>query len=390
MHVVSKETFQKIDARRVHGSSVARVGSQYNYVKTDDSVEDVADSFIRHPEVLAVGVVDSNMRLVGVIQRSDLFHRLGKPYGRDILGRKPITDVAENNPTFYYESNVFNVAEKVSALNSERQRIRFFGLVDDKDGFVGLFSSMDILSYLASLTQQDISLAGMLQERMQHHDDILKGENCSCIAISKYAKGMGGDFHFLLRMPDGRILMALCDVSGKGAAASIITGMLWGMMKVYDYSRGLVQLVKDVNRAVIEAFRLEKYLTGIFAIYNEKTRELVLADMGHGHLCVGRNGKVREVSIAQSNLPVGIELDIEPQLSRLRLKPGDTLAIVTDGLIEQQNIEGQEQNIETWLAGMQEGDLLEYCNDLIQRFNEYRRGVVQLDDVSVMLLRAEA
>ncbi len=389
MKTLKQDVFVRVESKNIHGSSVARVASQYMYVHQNASIENVADSFNRHPEVMAVGVVDNKRCLVGLVERSSLFNRLGKQFGRDLLGRKTVPEVMREPEFFYYEKNVFSVAEKISLQPDGRQRIEYFGLVDESACFVGLFSSMDIFTYLASLTQQDILLAGKLQERMQHRDEVLRGESSVSLAVSKYAKGMGGDFHHLEQLENGKIFIALCDVSGKGVSASILTSMLWGILRVYDISRGLVNLVKDINRAVIGSFHLEKYLTGIFALYDETTHELLLADMGHGHLGISRGKKFREIQLPQTNLPIGIDLELSPQLSRIRLQKKDTVVIITDGLVEQQNRDGHEQTFEQWFRGLETADIQEFCSSLIDRFDEYRRGVSQQDDVSVLLLRAE-
>ncbi|MFW6362446.1 MAG: PP2C family protein-serine/threonine phosphatase [Spirochaeta sp.] len=387
MQAVTQDVFRRIPSEQVHGSSILRVASQFVYVGIDDNIETIADGFSRHVEVLAVGVVDEDDLLIGVIERGELFHRLGRPFGRDILSRKTAGEVVERVESFYYESNVFSVAELVGRSAGDRERIRYFGLINDRGGFVGLFSSIDILVYLSAITQEDIDMAGVLQERMLQQGTFQESHWCRFMGFSQFAKGMGGDFSYTAALGNGRYFFTLCDVSGKGAAASIITSMLWGMLRVYDWSKGIVQLITEINQAVIQSFHLEKYLTGIFAHYNEQTHELLIADMGHSHVYVLRGERVLHIESERKNLPVGIQLNLEPSLLRVRLKPGDMLAVATDGLLEQENEDGVCREIEQWLQPAIGTPGEEICGVLQQNFNDFRGGVVQLDDVSVLLMQ---
>jgi sigma-B regulation protein RsbU (phosphoserine phosphatase) len=101
------------------------------------------------------------------------------------------------------------------------------------------------------------------------------------LSYSKAQKGVGGDFIYHRTLAKDRQFVALCDVSGKGVAASMVTTLLWGIMETYDFTRGLKAFLRDLNQAVIKAFHLEKYLTGLFLVYNPKTQQVKIADMGH-------------------------------------------------------------------------------------------------------------
>lgn len=387
MNITDQDVFRRISVDRVHGSSVMRVASQYAYIHIDDNIEMIADSFSRHIEVLAVGVCDSEGRLLGIIERGELFHRLGRPFGRDILSRKSAIEVYEETECFSSSANVFAVAEAVENFARDRERIRYFGLVDETGRFSGLFSSIDILSYLGSITQQDIQLAGQLQSRMLSPSISLDSHASRFRGCSHSAKGMGGDFCYVHKLDENRIFFTVCDVSGKGAAASIITGLLWGMLRVYDWRKGLPNFIQEVNLALIQSFHLEKYLTGVFGIYNQDNREMILADMGHSHCYVVRGSKIRHIDSERKNLPVGIELNLEPSLLKITLKQGDVLACITDGLLEQENASGICRSADEWLLPLLNVPFEKCCTELEQQFMEFSSGVVQQDDISALFMK---
>ena len=61
------------------------------------------------------------------------------------------------------------------------------------------------------------------------------------------AKGVGGDFYMLKEVRNRVWFGGLCDVSGKGMAASLLTSVLSGFINNYDYRKRLVNFAEDLN-----------------------------------------------------------------------------------------------------------------------------------------------
>lgn len=376
-------------ADKVYGSSVLKVASQFYTVGALEPIENIACDFELMPEVLALGVVDDEDRLIGLIDRARFFSELGRPFGRDILVKKPALTLAEAAPVFFYNKNVFSVAAELDEIDQPTDRVCFYGLVDEAECFAGLFSSMDLLRYLSSITQQDISLAGQLQERLVKEKQVVQERDFRFYGFSQYAKGMGGDYYGMYPVDDGKWFFTLCDVSGKGVAASVITSMLWGMFRLYDWSLGLKHLVQEINKALIQTFHLEKYVTGIFGLYDTKSGRISLADMGHSMSYIIRKGKITHIHGAHVNLPVGIDLNLEPTIIALKPSPGDSLVFMTDGLVEQENAAGQTRDALQWIRAIV--PLIDNNKDpreaLLDLFNNYRKGIPQQDDLTAMFLK---
>jgi sigma-B regulation protein RsbU (phosphoserine phosphatase) len=193
------------------------------------------------------------------------------------------------------------------------------------------------------------------------------------------------------------LFLALGDVSGKGVAASVLTSLLWGVLQFYDYRKGLKRLLAQVNEALIRTFHLEKYLTGVFLLFDPKTKELTLADMGHGHSWLVRRGKARPLRVSGPsgasgmNLPLGIDLELSPQVFRTHLQTGDLLCLYTDGLTEQESEDGKEFG-ET--AVMQVAcrlwETAEAIPDaLTEKLARHQGTIPRLDDVTWLQLRVE-
>ena len=383
--------FRRHPVDKVYGSSILRVASQFHTVNALDLIETVASDFAIAPEVLALGVLDESGRLIGLIDRAHFFSELARPFGRDILVKKPVLTLTEEVPVFFYNKNVFSVAADLDNPGQPNDRVCYYGLVDEQGRFAGLFSSMDLLRYLSGITQQDISLAGQLQDRLVKDKQVVQEKSFRFYGFSQYAKGMGGDFYGLYPVRDKLWFFTMCDVSGKGVAASVITSMLWGMFRMYDWRQGLKHLILEINKALIQTFHMENYVTGIFGLYDAKSGRISLADMGHSMSYVIRNGKITHIHGSHLNLPVGIDLALDPSIIRLKLIPGDILVFMTDGLVEQENAAGQTRDALQWIRELL--PVIDSNSDpreaMLGMFNDYRKGIPQQDDLTAMFLQID-
>ena len=379
------EVLRTVRSEKVYGASLLRVASCFRFVSSASLVVEVARVFQQEPELDVVGVCFENGQVLGLVTRSHLFGLLGRPFGQEILGKKKIEEVAEKVQIFDQHANLFQVAEQIQPL-IQRINVHYFLLSTLEGHFAGIFSSKDLLLYLSQITQEDIQLAGILQERLVKGRKTWDWETVKIQALSQSAKGLGGDFYHVVAIPDGRIFFTLGDVSGKGAAASILTSLLWGVLEFYDYRKGLKTLIHQLNTALIRTFHLEKYLTGIFGIYDPRRHEIVYSDMGHGHALIVRKGKPRALRFPNMNLPLGIDQGLSPQIYRFYVKEDDLLCFYTDGLTEQVNEKGEEWGESSLLSLLKTTDPAELPDRVVESLNAHQGAVPRLDDVTWLQL----
>jgi sigma-B regulation protein RsbU (phosphoserine phosphatase) len=385
-----------VKPERVYGSSLLRVAETFEFVTASEKVTVLAELFQANPDQMAVGVCDEAGRALGIVTRVHLFNLLGKPYGREVLNRKPVLEVAELVEAFDMNANLFQTAEHLQA-SMDKSALHYYLLTDTDGAYRGIFSSKDLLAYLSKITQEDIQLAGQLQERLVKGRLSEGAAGWAVEAFSQSAKGLGGDFYHVMPLADGRVFVALGDVSGKGVAASVLTSLLWGVLQFYDYRKGLKKLLAQVNEALIRTFHLEKYLTGVFLVLDPVSRELTMADMGHGHSWLVRGGKARPLRFpgptgaSGMNLPLGIDLGLEPQVYRIRLQANDMICLYTDGLTEQENVAGEEfgESSVVRLACRHSENPSGLPEALLQRLARHQGPVPRLDDVTWLQLRVE-
>jgi phosphoserine phosphatase RsbU/P len=378
---------ERVDIARMYSSSALHAARYFHFVRSDAGVLALADVLQENQDLPAVAVVEASDgkeeasgNVLGIVRRDKLFALLGKPFGREVLAKSRVSEIVEEVPAFDAHADLFAVAERM--LSGEDEYCLLIG-VDGR--FLGLLMAQDLANYLSKITQEDIELAGRLQERLMD-EGAIAGRGVE--AWSRPAKGVGGDFFFSKELPDGRLFLVLCDVSGKGVAASLIVSMVWGMLTMFDFERGLHELIVRINESIMATFHMEKYLTGIFLLFDPSDRRLLVADMGHSHAVLYRRGKPRSLIGPRGNLPIGVEVELDPVIYPYRLESGDELLVYSDGLVEQEDPQGREYGerrlVETAAAAIAGGRHLR--EELPSAIDRHRGTTPQQDDMSFLLL----
>ena len=380
---------QRFTPPKTKNQAIIKLATDMCYVHQEESIQSLADALRREAAEQAVGVVDDEGKVAGIVVRDNFFTTLVRPYARDVFKNRPIREVMETPRTFDSNTNLFSVAEDINAEMKE-PGISYFVLTNERREFHGIFSTQDMLVYLSEMTQNDIALARKLQSRIVREREFVVGKSFEFTASSQTAKGVGGDFYDILRYGEDRWAAAFCDVSGKGIAASIVTSVIWGIMSTYDFTRGLTNFVRELNDYIVRTFESERFITGIFLSYNEVSQELEICDMGHSHMYLFRKGRFVKIKNSQNNLPIGVTPDFTPKSNIIRPREQDVLFLLTDGLTEQENDEGEPYSIDRIAGVLREhhGVPVEAtCDRLLADFHSFRGHHALGDDVTFALMR---
>ncbi len=151
-----------------------------------------------------------------------------------------------------------------------------------------------------------------------------------------------GDYYDFIPLSDGRVAIAVGDVSGHGFPAALL------MAETRAYLRSLVrrstdldEILKQLNAFLCEDTADERFVTLQLAILDPTHRSLVFASAGHvpGFLLDGSGATRRELE--STGVPLGLFDDaVFPASPTIPLADGDLLVLVTDGATEAQNEDG--------------------------------------------------
>ena len=372
-------------------NTLQRLARHFWYAGKDKNILELADEMEQRPEIAVICIIDEKRRPLGIVRREQIFLSLGKRFGRDIMSRDSAGECAEAVPVYAGERNILAVFELLRERNEELtdKRNEYILLVDSQGIFNGILSLQDVADYMVEMTNDDIAQASLLQERLLFNADEIKQLNVYVDAWWSSAKGVGGDFYVIKKISDKHFFASLCDVSGKGVTAALVVSIVWGFLWSYNMQKGLKELLVSLNSSIVSSFHMEKYLTGFFLIYDAEARQLRVADMGHAHTVFLRNGKSVSLKKTRVNLPVGIELDIDPLIYSFQVQSGDTLLIFSDGISEQDNPAGEEFGEERLIdlvqkTAEQNKPLSEALPKVLENF---RQNTPQHDDMTFLLFR---
>lgn len=149
----------------------------------------------------------------------------------------------------------------------------------------------------------------------------------------KPASEVGGDFFQALPAGDGGALLILGDVSGKGLRAAMTVSTILGALQMLP-GAAPAELLRALNQAL--AGKLQGgFVTCCIAQISSRGMVRVA---NAGHLAPYRNG---EEVVVESGLPLGLTEDADYPESTFALSAGDQLTLLSDGVVEAQDVSGE-------------------------------------------------
>jgi PAS domain S-box-containing protein len=152
---------------------------------------------------------------------------------------------------------------------------------------------------------------------------------------------VGGDFYDIFETGDGWGIV-IGDVCGKGPDAAAVTGLARHTVRVAAVQdRRPAAVLAVLNRVLLAEAGDDRFVTAAYADYAPTTdgARLRLALGGHPPPVLLRDGQVRHVGAHGSLLGVFDEVELADTVVDLR--PGDTVVLVTDGVLEAPGVAGR-------------------------------------------------
>ena len=205
------------------------------------------------------------------------------------------------------------------------------------------------------------------------------------------ARNVGGDFFDVLYMENGRIGLAVADVSDKGVPAALFMMSSRTLLKGCAIGMGAPgEVLGEVNTLLTEDNETIMFVTLVYATFDPETGVLTYANGGHCNpLVVHADGASEE--LAHTNgVALGVVPDLEYREYSVTLAPGDTLILYTDGVSEAMNSDGEEFGIDRLLNlfATNPPRNAQHANEaVLQAVAEFAGGHPQSDDVTCLVLR---
>jgi hypothetical protein len=193
-------------------------------------------------------------------------------------------------------------------------------------------------------------------------------------AVYNPASQVGGDFFQIVATQTGAALVVIGDVSGKGMPAAMTVSLLVGTFRTLaHYTQSPAEILQAMNQRMLA--RSGGGFTTCLVLRADLGGSVIAANAGH--LAPYLAG--REVSV-DVGLPLGLTADSRYIETRFHINPGDELTLLTDGVLEARNPQGELFGFERTAA---------VSTEPIQNIARAASTFGQQDDVTVIRLALE-
>jgi Stage II sporulation protein E (SpoIIE) len=182
---------------------------------------------------------------------------------------------------------------------------------------------------------------------------------------------VGGDFFQILPAPNDGVLAVIGDVSGKGMPAAMTVSLLVGTVRTLaHYTQSPAEILAAMNHRMLN--RSNGGFTTCLVLRIDRDGKLTAGNAGH--LSPYRNGE--EIAL-ENGLPLGLAGQAKYVETALQLNPGDTLTLISDGVLEARNASGE-------LFGFDRTQSI--STEPAEKIAEAARVFGQEDDITVLTL----
>jgi PAS domain S-box-containing protein len=205
---------------------------------------------------------------------------------------------------------------------------------------------------------------------------------------------VGGDFYEAVVRADGRLVVAIGDVMGRGVRAAAVMGQVRAALRGYALEgHDPPGMLRRLN-VMVSAMEDSSIVTCMVGVLDVETGDLDLACAGHVPPLVAAATGSCDVLRIDPGPPLGVH-GAGYTSTRLRLSPGAAIVLFTDGLVETRE-QPVDEGIDALCAslvgelaplGPTEATADALCAAAIERMG---RGTSTLDDVAVLVVRRAA
>jgi sigma-B regulation protein RsbU (phosphoserine phosphatase) len=291
--------------------------------------------------------------------------RLSSAIMKEVIenGKSVLTSDAQQDPRFATQTVVLQGIRSVLAVPLAVDERHVFGLIyADSPTHEVTFTTehLDILTTLASVASIRVENASLLearieQERMERELELateiqqrfqpsapptVPGYEFQGISFSCYE--IGGDYYDFIPRDDGKMVVALGDVSGKGTAAALLMSSVHASIHAQTTAkRTLEETVHSTNQYLVDNTPSNRFVTMFVAELDPASGTLKYINAGHNTPIVARaDGSVEQLD--SGGLPLGLMGFAEYESATITLAQGDAIIVYSDGVSEANNLNEDE------------------------------------------------
>ncbi|WP_158791649.1 PP2C family protein-serine/threonine phosphatase [Granulicella sp. L60] len=237
--------------------------------------------------------------------------------------------------------------------------------------------------------ESDLVLASQVQRQVLPKPPVVPGLDIA--ATMETARLLGGDYYDFFEISEHDVDVVIADVSGKGAAASLLMPSLAVALRLRARElSGPAAIIKDLDEIMKQIMRPATFVTMFYARFDPIRRTLEYASGGHNPPLLVRTKTGETLLLEEAGPIVGILPDAQFSNTVITLEEGDILTLFTDGVTEQENESGDEFSMER-LQEIILGNETESAAALVARIAEavaaFAGTKAQMDDLTLVVVK---
>ncbi len=267
------------------------------------------------------------------------------------------------------------------------------------DGTLALIISLFLVNLVLLLEVADrLSLKGELEVAREIQLAMLpKGTyrdgDLEICGMTRPANTVGGDFYDVLPLPDGRIIVALGDVAGKGSPAALLMALLLAVLRtLVDEELDAPALVERLNVQISRHSPSSRFITLFYAVYTPSTGALTYVNAGQNPPLIrrldGRYERLGGTGVALGMFDHSTFGSVETMLHG-----GEMLVLYSDGITEAEDPAGQpfeESGLEMVVERYAGESPAAIGANLLKAVEDHAKASRFTDDLTILILKRHA
>ena len=239
-------------------------------------------------------------------------------------------------------------------------------------------------------TDVQLDIARRIQNGLVPEKTCLKGRGYSISAMTRPAKGVGGDFYDCFRREGDSMCIVMGDVSGKGITGALFMAVIKTMIR--EKLMAGLSPAETLNQANVELMAQNPeglFATVFAAVLDPGTGELRYANAGHTYPVL--TGEVPGILKPANGIALGMYDDAEIVDETMTPAPGQGFFLYTDGVTEALNPQHKQFGMERLVTALADDpQRQETAEEILLRVSSavgtYCAGVEPFDDMAILVL----
>jgi sigma-B regulation protein RsbU (phosphoserine phosphatase) len=236
--------------------------------------------------------------------------------------------------------------------------------------------------------ERDIAMAREVQLRLLPQA-APKMENAEMAVRFLPARTIGGDLYDFLDYGPGRTAIVMGDVSGKAVPAALFAALVSGIMHSAAQQRPEpAEMLALLNDALQERKLESQYVTMLFAVWNDESRLLQVANSGAVQPVFCRMGQSE--TVRAEGFPLGMFANASYEELTVATEPGDVIIFVSDGILDAEDAEDEmygQERLASLLCSRRDHPAQEIADAILADVSRFQGEQERFDDETIIVLK---